>query len=90
MYFVVYILKAKRCVVVPYTWIADLQNHLELFLNRGINANKQHKVFYTDNPRAFANDLPLLDFPPNENVGLSARFPEEGWFICYVKKLKCT
>lgn len=89
MYFVVYILNAKRYVVVPYTWVDGLQNHLELFLNNGINSNKKHKVFYTDNPRAFANGLPLLNFIPNNGVGFSTRFPEEGWYICFVKKIKC-
>lgn len=91
MYFIVYIVTAKRCFVVPYTWIFGLQNHLELFLNNGINSNKQHKVFYTNNRQAFGTDnIPLMNFKPNENIGTVTNFPEEGWYICYVKKIKCT
>lgn len=91
MYFIVYIKKAKRNVIVPYTWVYGLNRHLQQFLNYGINPNKQHLVFYTDtdNALAFHNNVPSIDFVPDPSIGLAATFPNGGWYKAYIKKVKC-
>lgn len=61
MYFIVYILQANQNVVVPYQWL-ELNRFLDWTINNGINSNITFDVFYTQNPDAFLDGIPRLDF----------------------------
>lgn len=92
MFFVVYILQNSRYVVVPHTWI-KLNTFMERIVNNGIHSNVIFQVFYTQNPDAFENSVPLgiprVDFAPNMHASSDSRFPNEGWFRCYIRRFKC-
>lgn len=88
MYFIVYILQTSRYVVVPYSWIR-LNSRMEGIVNYGINSNLIFEVFYTDNSIAFRNGIPRIDFPPNSQASFQSRFPNEGWYRCYIRRFKC-
>lgn len=90
MYFVVFIVKAKRYVVVPYTWVYGVENIIELLLNNGVNSNKKRRVYFTNNPNAFGRDnVPSSSNVPDHNIGFARKFPEDGWYVAYIKKIHC-
>lgn len=88
MYFIVYLINEKKCVTVPHTWIQDMHEYIENFVNNGLN-KKKFLTFYTDNSAAFEGTLPRASHSPNLGASLNASFPKEGWYRCYVRKFKC-
>lgn len=65
---------------------------LQKFINKGLNSNQVHRVFYTENPFAYMNGQasnqadgePISNYE-NLNFSLNAdNFPDEG---CYKGKL---
>lgn len=85
MYFIVYICQTSRYVVVPYTWI-QLNNFMEWMVNNGINSNITFEVFYTENPDAFENEVPRINFAPNVHASSESQFPNEGWYTCFIRR----
>lgn len=78
MYFVVFLPPLRRNVLIPVEWIFDIENHLEKFINHGLNSNQWFLCYYTTNPHAFTDDqqpdkgyVPdfTLDLITNVNAG---------------------
>lgn len=88
MYFIVYIIEILQNVLVPYSWL-KLDRFLEWTVNNGINSNIPFEVFYTRNADAFENGIPRLDFAPNMHASSNSRFPNEGWYSCYIRRFRC-
>lgn len=82
MFFVVYFVAAAIHKVVPHTWINGISDHLEKFINNGLNRNQKFTVFYTNSIEAFdENSMPKADFLPNFNVSRHRVFPNEGLYL---------
>lgn len=72
-------------VIVPITWIEDIDSHWEKFVNESINRNQRFKVFYSQEADA-TDDFgwPDLSYVPNFTVAIDPQFPATG---CYKAKL---
>lgn len=85
-----YIRSIKRNRVVPHQWIKDVSQHLESFINNGLNNNQTSSVFWTDRTDAFdENGKPKHLFKPNVDAGYGYNFPEEGFYECQLVKFRC-
>lgn len=86
MYFIVYLVDQKMNVSVPHSWIRDIEKHLEKL---GLNSYQNYRVFWTDDVRAFDENLvPEQGFKPNYSAGFTSQFPEEGWYLCRLKRFR--
>lgn len=89
MYYIVYLLKDKINIIVPQTWIKDINDHIEKFINSGLNSSQKFLCFWTESPHAFdENGRPKLNFEPDSNAEIADRFPHTGWHICKLKKCR--
>lgn len=90
MYFVVYIRKLKKNVVLPSKWIRDIDDHLEKFINYGINSSQKFLCYYTNNEAAFDNEMrPNPNFQPNFATRMIDEIDIDGQYGgCFVAKLK--
>lgn len=88
MYFVVYIIKLNKHVVVPATWIKGIAKQFEKFVNSSLNRSQKFLCYYTTNEAAFIDGCPDKNF----NVDFSSMINEinqDGTFDgCFIVKLK--
>lgn len=86
MYFVVYFIDARESRVVPVKWIKDILNHIEKFINNGLNRNQEFSVFWTNRLDAYnENGLPkpfMTNFNP---TAFKPTFPAEGIYGGYLR-----
>lgn len=83
MFFVVYLLNKKQHVVIPTSWVQNIDEHWEKFVNRSLNRNQTFRVFYNQNALD-DQGKPDVDFKPDFNLGTNVEFPASG---CYLAKL---
>lgn len=89
MYYVVYLVRFKRNIIVPQNWILRIQDHWEKFINNGLNKNQKFVCFWTDNQMAFdENGTPLENFEPNFDASLCDVFPGEGFYIVNLRAFR--
>lgn len=80
----------RQRYIVPHSWIENLQDHLEKFINRGLNRNQTFTVFYTDNPDAFdENNVPRQSYHPNFAASPHRILPREGLYDCKLMNVRC-
>lgn len=85
MFYVVFLVKLKKVVVIPKTWIKDHQTQWVKFVNYGINSGQKYLVYYTTkNESKNENGEPCEFFEANFNLSLNADSPVEG---CYLAKI---
>lgn len=70
MYFIVYLEKLNKNVILPATWIKNIEQHFEKFMNRSINRSQAQLCYYTTNAEAFetnntANNRPRKEWLPS-------------------------
>lgn len=84
MYFVAYLLDSKKHVVIPKTWVFDIKNHWEKFINHSINRNQKFLVFYSETC-VNQEGQPDYDFEPdfNENCHLAKLIYFKGILFLY-------
>lgn len=82
MFYVVYLQNADECIVVPDHWLRDSQSTMLVkFINRGLNHNQLHLVFWSIDGICVAPNIDLdvaFAYPPHRN---------EACYLCYI--LKC-
>lgn len=89
MFYVVYLVDFKKNIIVPENWILHIQDHLEKFINNGLNKNQTFACFFTNNPMAFhENGTPRTDFRPSCNNQFSEQFPDEGLYMVKLKRFQ--
>lgn len=89
MYFIVFFEAINKNVVLPANWIMEIENHMEKFLNYGINSNQVFRCFYPANKEAFdENGCPKSEFQPDFDLLLRDNFDEDGCFFGKVKKCR--
>lgn len=85
MFFICFLKTPKRHVVVPITWIENIDMHWEKFINESINRNQKFKVFYSQEPNAVDDfNRPDPSFEPNYQLQMDPEFPETA---CYTANL---
>lgn len=85
MFFVVFLLEPEVNIVIPKSWILDIDKHWEKFVNNfRINSSQRFLCFWSEEAYAQVNGEPNPNFQPNFNNNLNHRFPAEG---CYYGKL---
>lgn len=90
-YFVVYLTEIRKNCILPSSWIKDVDQHYEKFMNNSINSNQVFDCYFTVNPNAFdENGCPKHDFVakfglPPYVLGGNA---DEGCFAGKIKKVK--
>lgn len=88
-YFVVNFELFKQNKIVPCKWIEKIDEHIEKFLNYGMNSSQRFRCYYTDNQNAFdENGCPKGDWEPDFDLetiqNSNGDGPSNG---CYVIKL---
>lgn len=88
-YYVVYFRAVRKNYILPGSWIQNIENHAEKFLNYGMNTTQSFLCFYTSNPQAFEeNKCPKSDWPVNFSLKNRDSLQSDGCFIG--KLLKCS
>lgn len=90
MYYVVFLNKFKKNVILPKSWILGIDEHEENFINNSINSNHQFLCYFTSNPAAFDENMcPKSDFAPNFSANMVNEANKNGTFDgCFLGKLK--
>lgn len=84
MYYIVYLLKPKKNVVIPMPWVSEGKKHLEKFVNNAINCNQIYLCYYSQEDHALLDEQPNPDFVPDFRSSMNIDFPNTG---CYYEKL---
>lgn len=88
MYYVVFLPKFHRNLIVPNHWIRDDLKHHEKHMNYGLNSSQRYWCFFTNNPDAFdVYGIPKMDFEPDQNA-LQNNEDGDGWFACKLKTFR--
>lgn len=94
MFFVVFILSARKNVIVPHSWINEFDSYFESFINAGVNSSRKFKTFWSDEQEAKdADGIPMASYMPIRFDTCAMRnrvfkFPEEGWYECKIRRCK--
>lgn len=91
MYFVVYLKKLNKNAILPISWIKDVENHFEKFVNNSINSSQKFQCYYTTDRNAFdENGVPRIDLEPNFDMHYVENIDDEfdGCFEGKLKKFK--
>lgn len=92
MYFVVFLEKLKTNVILPASWIKDIEDHFEKFMNRSINRSQALLCYYTTNLEAFeANKCPRKDWPASFGNMVDDPIddhPFDGCFLGFLQQFK--
>lgn len=84
MFFVAFLINPEVNVVIAPHWVYQHEVQVQKFINKGLNANQIHRIFYTENSRAFEqNGEPSVNYEPDFTFD-AVCFPDEG---CYDGKL---
>lgn len=87
MFFVVYLIEAKKKVIIPQTWVRGIDQQWKKFLNKSINRNQKYLCFYSDDAHTKDDQgRPNGNFVPDWSslVTLQAVYPTTG---CYYANL---
>lgn len=91
MYFIVYLIEARKYAVIPCYWILDAADELwDKFVNPGLNSSQQYLCYWkSENHSTEYFGAPNGFFEPNFNTPLSSEFPvNEGTFYCRIVHFK--
>lgn len=83
MYFVVFIFDSGSHHIIPTTWVKDMEENWQKFINRGLNSSQKFTVYFSNRDEAMIHDQPDMNYEPvftNE----AKVFPQEG---CYYAKI---
>lgn len=94
MYYVVYLIHFDLHVALPYTWVRDPIQTLEMIMYHGIGLkrNKVYWCFSSENANAQIEKngelIPNIEFQPNFDAPASRKFPcHEGMYMCRIVEL---
>lgn len=84
MFYIVFLVEPKINVVIPKTWIMDIEENWEKFVNKGLNSTQKFLCFWSEEKHAQIDGKPNQNFKPQFNNDVNHVFPSEG---CYLGKL---
>lgn len=67
VYFVVFLREMQKNVILPMSWIKDIENHFEKFVNNSLNRSQLFLCFYPEDAHAFVDGCPDENFEPDFN-----------------------
>lgn len=90
MWFVVYLKKLNKNVILPESWIKDIGDHYEKFMNYSVNSSQSFLCYYTTNQAAFdMNNQPNVDFEADFSSNMVTEMNSDGTFNgCFIGKIK--
>lgn len=94
MFFIAYFIDAKVHVIVPKTWVFEIDKHWEKFVNRSINRNQKFLCFYSEESDATIY-REGLGYEPNGNfiadfsLPKIKDFPRKGLYEANLFHFKC-
>lgn len=77
---VVYLLRAKKFIVIRKNWVQDLMN--AKLMNNGRNSNQNFLIFWSAN-----ENVANFNVQPNFDAPLSSRYEETVDEICYLGRI---
>lgn len=80
MFYVIYLLKVKKFVVIPINWVKEYEKHWHKFINYGINSGQSYLVYYTEKAES-KNENGEPYGMPNFFLSLNKIFPNEGCYL---------
>lgn len=81
MYYVCYVVGARRNAVFPANWLKDHRKQLEKFINQSLNKNQQLLAYYSQEQlNHVENGQSPIDFRPDFQLSTNVEFPATG---CY-------
>lgn len=83
MFYIVFLVEPKINVVIPKSWILDVEDNWEKFVNKGLNSTQKFLCFWSEAEHAQIDGKPNPNFKPQFN-NVNHVFPAEG---CYFGKL---
>lgn len=87
MYYVAFLKEPKLNVLIPNTWVLNYEQQMNKDMFFGVNPSQRVLCYYS--PAGYDEDgKPKSDFPPNFNLGVNGRFPNEGCYEARLKKFK--
>lgn len=79
----------KKNVILPSTWINEIDKHFEKFVNNSLNCSQKFVCYYTTNDAAFVDGRPKCEFKPDFSVDLVTEINPDGSFDgCFFGKLQ--
>lgn len=66
-YYVVFLRELGKYVVLPTTWIKDIDKHYVKFINNSLNRSQQFLCFYTTSEEAYIDGRPDENFVADFN-----------------------
>lgn len=89
MWYVVYLNKPGKNVVLPQTWIRHIDDHIESFLNNRINTAQVFLFYFTIEKEAMDDQgHPNPNFPPKFYMEVDGQFPLEGCYTGRILRVK--
>lgn len=73
----------NKNVVVPSTWIRDIDKHFEKFVNNSLNCSQKFVCYYTTNDSVFDDGRPKHEFQPDFTVDPLTELNTDGSFDGY-------
>lgn len=88
-YFVVYNIELNTSVILPTSWIRDIDDHLEKFMNNSLNTTQKFLCFYTNDDSAFEESgAPKCDYPADFSLPRRNDLDGPGCFLGKLKHFK--
>lgn len=85
MLVIVYLVEAKKQIVIPQEWVMDLDQ--EILNNSGKNSNQNRRIFWSS--VGMDGQFPDATIAPNFNLQKSTVFPPENANeTCYLARIK--
>lgn len=88
MYFIVFLQALRKNVILPASWIYEVEDHFEKFMNKSINSTQWFLCYYTDKNSAFINGCPDEKFEPDFDKNIINKInPGESFDGCFLGRL---
>lgn len=87
MFYVCYIVKARKYAVFPANWLKDHKNQLKKFINSGLNSNQSLLAYYSQTQsEEIESGRSVLECPPDFELNTNVDFPADGCYMVIPKK----
>lgn len=90
MFYVVYLTKPRKNVIIPASWIDANYKQFDKFMNNGVNKNQQFRCYFNGEFYDHDDGVPTSYNPEFDKFKIDdAVFPAEGYYIGKIVKFKC-
>lgn len=87
MFYVCFIVSAKRNCIFPANWLKGHRKHLQNYINRSLNKNQTLIGYYSNDKLCqIESGISQLQFPPNYRLSMEVDFPADGCYFVEPKR----